>query len=195
MADETPKAPAPPAEPSTPTQPLSFNIGEEFGTAKKNLPPAKIVLIVLGALVVVSAIAAFVLRSKPAGTGAIGEISAVEIPNQNAVMAAVNLSFHNKEKTTFWIRNIKVEIDTGNGKFSDEAASAVDYDRYYQAFPALKARALAALKRQDQIPSGGDGTGTVLVTFPVTMDAFNNRKSTTVTITADDQPVPIVLTK
>jgi len=31
----------------------SFNIGEEFGTAKRNLPPAKIVAIAIGVVAVV----------------------------------------------------------------------------------------------------------------------------------------------
>src|SRR3989442_9507207 len=64
MADETPAtppvSPAPPEQGAAPQQPIPFDIGEEFGTAKRNLPPAKIVTIVLGVAAVV--VAFFVFR-------------------------------------------------------------------------------------------------------------------------------------
>src|SRR5207244_1794401 len=82
--------------PSTaPQQPIPFDIGEEFGTAKRNLPPAKIVTIVLGVAAVVVAVFAFVQRAKPQGGGSIDNISAVEIPDQNAVLVALNVTIHN----------------------------------------------------------------------------------------------------
>src|SRR5207245_4825086 len=99
MADETPATP--PVSPTTPDQgaapeqPIPFDIGEEFGTAKRNLPPAKIVTIVLGVAAVVVAVFAFVQRAKPQGGGSIDNISAVEIPDQNAVLIALNVALHN----------------------------------------------------------------------------------------------------
>lgn len=201
MPEETPSSPAAPAASASPTStnaatPLSsFNIGEEFGTAKKNLPPAHVIGIVLGALVVIVAIAAFLLRSKPAGTGAISDVTAVEIADQNSVMVAITLSFHNASEKPFWIRSIKADVETDTGTFSDEAASAADIGRYFEAFPALKQHSAAPLKRRDEIGPGRDGTGTIIVVFPVNQDAFTRRKSVRVSITGDDQPVPIVLTK
>src|SRR5215470_5015281 len=58
-----------PAQPDAPTAPAgpTINIGEEYGTAKKNLPPAKIVLIAVGAVLVVVLIASFLKRAKPQG--------------------------------------------------------------------------------------------------------------------------------
>src|SRR5215470_15289679 len=46
-----------------------INIGEEFGTAKRNLPPAKIVGIVLAVAAVVVGTFAFLERAKPQGGG------------------------------------------------------------------------------------------------------------------------------
>jgi hypothetical protein len=58
MPDPVPVPPVPPQPPAPPAGP-TINIGEEYGTAKKNLPPAKIVLIAVGAVLVVVLIASF----------------------------------------------------------------------------------------------------------------------------------------
>ena len=73
-------APEPNPEPdSTPSIELGpgpgINIAEEFGTAKRNLPPAKIVAIVLGIAAVLIAIFAFVERAKPQGGGTVDNIA------------------------------------------------------------------------------------------------------------------------
>ena len=186
-----------PAEPaaSPPQPPTPFNIGEEFGTAKRNLPPVKIVASALAAVAVVLAAVAFLQRAKPQGGGSIDNIAAVEIPNQNLVLVAVNVTVHNTGVKPLWIHTIKATLKTDNGEFSDEAASAVDFDRYFQAFPALKEHALAALTPETQLQPGNQARGTVVVSFPVTQDAFDKRKSLSVVIQPYDQPVPLVLTK
>ena len=186
-----------PAEPaaSPPQPPIPFNIGEEFGTAKRNLPPVKIVASALAAVAVVLAAVAFLQRAKPQGGGSIDNIAAVEIPNQNLVLVAVNVTVHNTGVKPLWIHTIKATLKTDNGEFSDEAASAVDFDRYFQAFPALKEHALAALTPETQLQPGNQARGTVVVSFPVTQDAFDKRKSLSVVIQPYDQPVPLVLTK
>ena len=42
---------------------------------------------------------------------------------------------------------------------------------------------------------GGQIKGTIIVSFPITPDAFASRKSLKVTIQPYDQPVPLVLVK
>jgi len=200
MADETPAtppaSPAPPEQGAAPEQPIPFDIAEEFGTAKRNLPPAKIVAIVLAVAAVVVAVFAFVQRAKPQGGGSIDNISAVEIPDQNAVLVAVNVTIHNSAERPLWIHTIKATLKTGNGEFSDDAASSSDFARYFQAFPALKEHALStALVPEQQIQPGAQAQGTIVVSFPVTQDAFEKRKSLTVSIQPYDQAVPLVLTK
>ena len=172
-----------------------INIGEEFGTAKRNLPPAKIVAIVLGAAAVIIGIFAFVDRAKPQGGGSVDNIAVVEIPDQHAVMVAVNVTVHNSGEKPLWIHDIKAKITTDGGELTDEAASAVDFDRYFQAFPVLRAHALSAIPPETKIPPGGQAQGTVVVTFPVTQDGFDKRKSLSVVIQPYDQPLPLTLTK
>lgn len=189
-----PSSPAPSAAPE-PQPGSDFRIGEEFGTAKKNLPPLRIILIGVGVILVAWGIAAFLQRPRTSALGSIDEVASVEVPGQNSVMAAINVSFQNNGTKPFWIQTIKAEIQTANGAFSDEAASAVDLDRYYQAFPALKQYARAPLQREAKIEPGGQISGTLVVTFPVTPEVFANRKQLSVIIQPYDQPVPLVLIK
>lgn len=197
MADETPAVPPePPAEPAPEAQaPIPFDIGEEFGTAKKNLPPVKILILGVVAIAVIGAILSVLQRPRTTAAGAIDNVVAVEIPGQNAVLVAINVSFQNQGKKPFWIHSMKADLETASGTSSDDAASAVDFDRYFQAFPALKEHALPALKIEDKIEPGGSTKGTIVVSFPVTQDVFAARKSLRVSIWPYDQAVPLVLSQ
>jgi len=197
MPEDTPPTPAPsPPQPASSPQPgTRFRIGEEFGTAEKNLPPAKIVLIGIAGILVVVAILAIWQRPKTPATGSVDQIVSVEIPDQGAVMAAVNVSFRNGGEKPFWIHTIEVELQTGTNSYTDSAASPVDFDRYYQAFPALKQYALPPLQREAKIEPGAQIAGTIIVSFPVTPEAFAGRKLLKVIIQPYDQTVPLVLSK
>ena len=145
--------PMPPA-PEPPHGGPTINIGEEYGTAAKNLPPARIVLVALIVVLVIAAIAAFVQRPQSSATGAIDDVNRVEIPNQNSVMVALNVTVDNRGKKPYWIHTIDSEVETDSGKLTDQAAPAVDYERYFTAFPALKEHALTPLKRETMIVPG-----------------------------------------
>jgi hypothetical protein len=197
--DQNPAPDATPEPAPNPSMDLGpgpgFNIGEEFGTAKRNLPPAKIVGIVLAVAAIVVGTFAFLERAKPQGGGSVDNIAAVEIPDQNSVLVAVNVTVHNSGEKSLWIHDIKATIKTDSGELSDVAASALDFDRYFQAFPTLKEHALNAIPPETKIPPGGQAQGTIVVSFPVTQDGFDKRKSLSVVIQPYDQPLPLVLTK
>jgi len=179
-----------PSESGTP-----FHIGEEFGTAEKNLPSLKIVVISVAVIAVVAAITSFVQRPHSATTGSIDDVVSVEIPDQNLIMVAINVSFQNNGIKPYWIHTIKADLDTSTGTFTDDAASPADFARYFQAFPTLKQHAIDPLQREAKINPGARTAGTIIVAFPVTPNAFATRKSLKVTIQPYDQPVPLVLTK
>jgi hypothetical protein len=190
----------PPAPPSASGSAASesdtpFHIGEEFGNAKKNLPPVKIVLIGVAVIAVIAIIPSYVQRPRSAATGSIDDLVSVEIPDQNSIMVAINVSFQNNGTKPYSIHTIKADLDTGSRSFSDAAASPADFDRYFQAFPTLKQHALDPLQREATINPGGQTKGTIIVAFPVTSGAFIKRKSLKVTIQPYFQPVPLVLTK
>ena len=194
--EKPPVAPTPPSAPSTtPESGTSFDISEEYGTAAKNLPPAKVVAIGISLIVLIALVVGLAQRPKVSASGSIDDITSIEMPNQNSVMVALAISMKNHGKKRFYIHDIQSELETGSGKFSDEAASGVDFERYFQAFPALKEHALAPLKPETMIEPGGETKGTIIVSFPVTANAFTSRKSIKVTIRPYDQPVPLVLTK
>ena len=201
MPDETPSTPpqtdvAPEASspPSLPT-PIPFDISAEFGTAKRNLPPAKIVGIALACVLVIVGIYALTHRAKPQGAGSIDNLASVEISGQNQVMTAVNITVRNTGEKPLWIHDIKATLKTDTQEFSDESASAVDFSRYFQAFPALGQAALTPITPETKIPVGGTAQGTVIFSFPVNQDAFDKRKSFSVVIQPYDQPLPVVLSK
>ena len=107
----------------------------------------------------------------------------------------MNVTVHNSGEKTLWIHDIKGVLKTDGGEFTDDAASPVDFARYFEAFPALKEHALEAIPPETKIPPGGQTQGTVVVSFPVTQDGFDKRKSLSVVIQPYDQPLPLVLTK
>ena len=141
MPDQTPAPP--PATPPVPAEPKAptINIGEEYGTAKKSLPPAKIVLIAVGAVLVVVLIASFLKRAKPQAAGSLDNVVAVEVPGQTTTLVAFTFTLNNSSDKAFYVRTIGGSVKTASDEQKADAVSAVDFDRYFQAFPALKAGA------------------------------------------------------
>jgi hypothetical protein len=199
MPEDTPQPPPPltPSEPATtPAEPqIAFNIGEEFGTARKNLPPTKILLLAVAGIAIITAVVGFVQKPRQTASGSIDQVVMVELPGQTQVMVAVGISIHNFGKNPYVVQDVGAVLEANNGSFPDQAASVVDVARYYEAFPALKEHAYDPLKMGTSIASGGDLQGTIVVTFPVPANTFNNRKSLSVTVSPAEQPIPLVLTK
>jgi hypothetical protein len=197
MPDQTPVPPKPPAPQPTPTVPIgpTIRIGEEFGTAKKSLPPAKILLIAIAAVLVVVVIASFLKRAKPQASGSLDNLVAVEIPGQGSTMVALTFTLSNTSDKILYVHNIQSSIKAPSGDSTADAVSAVDFDRYFQAFPTLKTGAQPALPPETKIRPGEAVSRTVIVVFPVTLGAFNQRQSVSVIVWPYDQTVPVTLTK
>jgi hypothetical protein len=173
----------------------TIHIADEFGTAKRNLPPVKVLLLATGAILVIVGIYSFFQRAKPQGAGSLDNIAAVDLPGQHSVLAALTFTLHNSGQKPLWVHNIEGKLVTSSGESSGDAVSTVDFDRYYQAFPALKLNSQPPLAPEDKLQPGQEIKRTVMVSFPVPLDAFNQRRSVSVVVQPYDQPVPIVLTK
>jgi len=184
----------PPVQPPVPDQPTDFDISEEYGTARKSLPPAGIVVICVAVVAVIAAVYALSHRAHAISTGSIDDVVTVPMPGQDMVMVAVNVSVQNNEDKPIWIKTIQATADAGGSKQTDDAAPAVDVQRYFQAFPDLKQHALELMTAETRISPRSKLTGTIVVSFPVKADAFAARKSLTVTITPYDE-LPVVMTK
>ncbi len=164
---------------------------DEFGTAKRNLPPAAPVAIALAVVAIVVGIIAYTQRAKPAAQASIDGAWFSRPANMPSPMVLLAVTLQNVSDKTLYIKSIKAGIKTDQGDQSDEAASASDYERYFMAYPDLKGHG-NPLQVETKIPPGGEQKGTVLVTFPITQQQFEARKDLTVTIEPYDQK-PIVL--
>jgi hypothetical protein len=201
MPDQTPVPPLKPGAPQSSSQasPVpagpTIHIGEEYGTAKKNLPPAKIVLLAVAAVLVVVLIASFVKRAKPQASGTLDNIAAVEIPGQGSTMVALSFTIRNTSDKTLYVRSLEGSIKAAGVDSTAQAVSAVDFDRYFQAFPTLKVGAQPALPPETKIQPGETVARTIIVAFPVTLDVFNKRTSTSVIVWPYDQTVPVTMSR
>jgi hypothetical protein len=192
--------PAQPPEPSyvlaTPAvKGPTINIGEEYGTAKKNLPPAKILLITIAAVVVVVLIASFLKRAKPQASGSLDNVAAVELPGQTSTMAALTFTIRNTSDKVLYIRSLQGAIKPASGDSNPDALSAMDFARYFQAFPPLQVGAQPALSPEVKIQPGETAARTIIVVFPVTLEVFNRRESVSAIVWLYNETVPITLTK
>ena len=197
MSDQ---ANTPPTPPPTPTRPVTAaesgvpTIGEEFDSAKRTLPPAKIVLIGVVAVAIVLGIFSLLQRPQSPGTGSIDDIAGVETADKS-VLVAITFTMTNQQQKSMWIHTMGAKLKTDSGEFSDDAASPVDFARYFQAFPELKKHSLDPMTVETKIPPGQTARGTIIVSFPVNQGAFEQRKSLSVVIQPYDMPAPVVLTK
>jgi len=117
MPDDTPPPPPPhqpygeqPRPGHGPWPGPGINISEEFGTAKRNLPPRGCCP-GLGCHCIVVGVLAFVQRAKPPGGGSVDSIAAVEIPKPELSPGGGECHVHIQAKA-LWIHDIKATIKT-----------------------------------------------------------------------------------
>lgn len=191
--------PTPPAEP-VPLVDRGVHAGqvpisEEFDRAKWTLPPLKPVLIAMALVAVVVAAAVWLVRPKPGAAGTIDDVYAAELPDKSSVLVAVQFTIRNISEKPFWVRGVSAHLKTDAGEWDDPAASAADFERYFQAFPDLRQHAAGKPWVKDvKIDPGGERAGAVIFSFPVGKDAFEKRKSLSVTVDAFDRR-PLLITK
>jgi hypothetical protein len=205
MADERPQAPdSPGSSPTTVPLPGPVHIGAELGELEEKESRFRILMVTGVALAVIAAIVAvisFATRPRPQAKGSIDEVYAVALPG-DSLLVTVKVTFNNIGQKPVWIRGIKAQLTGADGQqYSDEAANAVDFPRYFQGYPDLRNHSLPALKVETRLAPGEQVQGSVIVGFPVTPDAFGHRKALSVTIylyassmgpTGGDQP-PVVI--
>jgi hypothetical protein len=173
----------------------TINIADEFGTAKRNLPPMLTVGIAVVVVAIAVGIVSFVQRAKPQGSGSIDNIAVAAVPGQDTVLVAITFTLRNAPDKPFWVHELGGTIKTATGEVSASAVSAVDFERYFQAFPVLKENAQPALSPETKLQPGEAIKRTILVGFPVTQEAFAQRQSLSVVIHPYDQQVAVILTK
>ena len=204
MPDERP-VPPPPIPPPTP-EPVprpSLDLGpgvgisvqQDMAAPERKLPPAKILLIAIAALAVGVGIFSLLDRAKPQGNGSLDSVVAAEVPGQGTVLVALTVTLQNTGEKPLWIHTLQGRLKTASQEYSDDAASAVDFERYFEAFPALRNGSLPALLPETKILPGNSARGTIIVSFPVTQADFDKRQSVSAVIQPYDQALPVVLTR
>ena len=165
---------------------------EEFDSFKHTLPSAGPVIIAMVLLATAVGIAAYFLRATPVGGGGIDQAYAVNVPGHGTALATVQLSLTNLSKKPLFLKNVKITIRTDKGEFSDDFGPVSDFERYFQAFPDLRQHSIAGLARESRIEPGGRISGSVVVSFPVSKESFDNRRGMTATVSYYDQrPIEI----
>ena len=168
---------------------------EEMDSAKWRLPPA--LPVIVAALVVAIVVGIFTLVwGRPLATGQILNVTSAEQATKASVLVAIRVSVKNVSRNDVFIRNIQAEMTPAadakdQSVLQDEAASAVDYYRYFQAYPALAQNDMEPLRPETKLRPGETQEGMVIVEFPVNQEDFNKRKSLKVLITLYDHSAPI----
>ena len=184
---------APQPKPSQPAPDAGhIPITEEMDSAKWTLPPLVPVVSVLAVLALIVVGGAYLMRPKPGASGAIMEVHSAELPDKSSTFVLLQVRVNNLSSKPMWVREIKAQLKTDQGEWTDTAASTVDFERYFKALPALGKHQGAPLTPESKIAAGQQTEGMVLVSFPVTQEAFDKRKSLAVTLeNYDRQPMVI----
>ena len=162
-------------------------ITEEFDSARRTLPPIAPLAVALVVVVVFIAGVAYIFRSKPVAQGQIDQAFEMQQEDKPYSMVLMQVTLRNIGDKPLFIKEIKSDIITDQGESVDDAASAVDYARYLQAFPDLQMYASEPLKVETKIAPGGEVKGSVMVAFPITKEQFYARKDLNVTVFPYDQ--------
>ncbi|HYG99530.1 MAG TPA: hypothetical protein VD837_10400 [Terriglobales bacterium] len=174
-------------------EPEHLLVPEEIDSSKWEMPPWGIVGAVLLVILIAIGVVSYLMRPQPKATGSIDEIFAVAMA-ENQVMTTVKINLENVGGKPLWIRNVQGKVVTEQGEFTDVAANAVDFPRYFAAYPDLREHTMTPIKAEDRIAPREMLRGSLIFTFPVSYDQFNNRKSMSVIIAPYDQN-PVTLTK
>ena len=162
-------------------------ISEEFDSPRRTLPavvPLAVALVVVAVFIVG---VAYIFRGKPVAQGEIDSVFASQNKDQPNSMVAIQVSLKAVGDKPLYIKSISADLKTQGDTYTDDAAAASDFDRYFQAYPDLRDHAMKPIKVEDKIQPGGEERGTVMVSFPVDKALIDARKSLTVTVQPYDQ--------
>ncbi len=190
--------PVPPPKPDTDAGHVPMS--EEMDSARWTLPPIIPVAIGLVIVAVVVGIALVGGRAKPGATARITGVHVVDKKSQPGVLAIVQVHISNVGDKPMWIKGASVTLETDQGKWTDDAASASDFKRYFDAYPELKQYEKPALAAESKIAPGAEVDGMLLVGYPpppepnatsaqptFTTVEFDKRKALTATVDLYDR--------
>jgi hypothetical protein len=126
-------------------------------------------------------------KTKPSAALAITKV--VSAAQEGNTMVAIQIKLDNQVEGPLWIKEIKAEVETADGKkYSDSAAPGVDGPRYMEAFPALQEAKADWLKEDLKVPTKTSFNGVAIFSYPVAKTEFDKRKQVTLRIQLYDRP-------
>ena len=205
MPDNTTPTPPPPpssnqpnatptVKPQAASQPDAGHIPmtEEMDSAKWTLPP--IVPLLVGALLVAILISVVLLSNRPKPSASLAITKVVSAPQEGNTMVAIQVNLDNQIAGPLWIKGIRAEVETADGKkYTDTAAPGMDGPRYMEAFPPLAEARADWLKEDLKIPAKTSFNGVAIFSYPVGKAAFDGRKQVTLRIQLYDQPTLVAI--
>ncbi len=184
------------------------NTGDDAGPRLAQIDPPRslgrlAVRVVLAALVVCAAIAAYVLlgQKPPAAAGDVARISVFpvhttihgkvdgapgmagedEVYDQLLVLAHVRV--HNQSKEPITVDDAWATLTLPNGEMRRSlAASDTDFERVFAAYPQLAPIRMDPFRRDVTIQPGDSIDGLLVFNYPLDPAQWSNRKSMTVTV-------------
>jgi hypothetical protein len=120
------------------------------------------------------------------GLDANGEATAKESFDQVLVFSQVKL--HNETKQPLFLHNVMTNAKLDDGIHSSYAATAVDYDRVFIAYPGLTIPHGKALSPDMTIDAGQTVEGTVVSSFRMSKQQWDARKDLNFTFAFRYQP-------
>ncbi|HET8891406.1 MAG TPA: hypothetical protein VFQ41_21055 [Candidatus Angelobacter sp.] len=197
MPDET-TPPTPPGNPPNAKAPAKGkpadapNLGhipitEEMDSAKWTLPPIVPLLVAAVLVAIVVSVVVFSNKTKPSASLAITKVASAA--QEGNTMVAIQIKLDNQVEGPLWIKEIKAEVETADGKkYTDSAAPGVDGPRYMEAFPSLQEAKADWLREELKIPTKTSFNGVAIFSYPVAKEAFDKRKQVTLHIALYDRP-------
>ncbi len=162
-------------------------ITEEMDSAKWTLPPIVPLLVATVLVAIVVSVVVLSNKTKPSASLAITKV--VSAAQEGNTMVAIQIELDNQVEGPLWIKEIKAEVETADGKkYSDSAAPGVDAPRYMEAFPPLAEAKADWLKEELKIPTKTSFNGVAIFSYPVAKAAFDKRKQVTLRIQLYDRP-------
>ena len=164
--------------------------GEELTKGSSHVIWATIVAVIL----VSAAIAAyFIAGEKP--PAAAGEVTAIVVHNMHTETSGIDaagapmpkeqfdqvfifthVNLHNQSKNPLFLRQIMTNVTLDDGIHTSYAATPTDYNRLFNAYPALANLRGTTLKTDETIPAGQSLEGDFVSAFHMTRAQFDARK-------------------
>jgi hypothetical protein len=118
-------------------------------------------------------------------------------PSEDDLYVVANIHLANRAKVPLHLNDITVVLTAPDGtQTTADAANKKDLPNLYVTFPALKPFVSDPILRGTVLQPGGDTTGMVLFTFPITQAVWDQRKSAAISFDFVDQtPINVLIPK